>query len=74
MPEAQQEARAIMHFNLYTLIRIRWELDMAIARLFMRRDRADKGNDLLVAPFHPDINITKSPGIRMQNFRKSKNI
>jgi len=61
-----------MHFHLHTLIR--WELDVVIARLFMRRDRADKGNDLLVAPFHPDINITRSPGIRMQNFRKSKNI
>ena len=57
MPEAQQEARPIMHFNLHTLIR--WELDMVIARLFMRRDRADKGDDPLVAPFHPDINITR---------------
>jgi hypothetical protein len=61
-----------MHFHLHTLIR--WELDVVIARLFMRRDRADKGNDLLVAPFHPDINITRSPGIRMQNLRKPKNI
>ena len=57
MPEAQQEARAIMHFNLHALIR--WELDVVIACLFMRRDRADKGNDPLVAPFHPDINITR---------------
>ena len=61
-----------MHFHLHTLIR--WELDMVIARLFMRRDRADKGDDPLVAPFHPDINITRSPEIRTQNLRKSKNI
>lgn len=40
MPEAQQEARPIMHFNLHTLIR--WEVDVVIARLFMRRDRATK--------------------------------
>ena len=64
MPEAQQEARSIMHFNLHTFIR--WELDVVIARLFMRRDRADKGDDPLVAPFHPDINITRSPGIRIR--------
>ncbi len=64
MPEAQQEARPIMHFNLHTLIR--WELDVVIARLFMRRDRADKGDDPLVTPFHPDINITRSPGIRIR--------
>ena len=64
MPEAQQEARPIMHFNLHTLIR--WELDVVIARLFMRRDRADKGDDPLVAPFHPDINIARSPGIRIR--------
>lgn len=57
MPEAQQEARPIMHFHLHTLTR--WELDVVIARLFMRRDRADKGDDPLVAPFHPDINITR---------------
>ena len=57
MPEAQQEARAIMHFHLHTLIRR--ELDVMIARFFMRRDRADKGDDPLVAPFHPDINITR---------------
>ena len=57
MPEAQQEARPIMHFHLHTLIR--GELDVVIARLFMRRDRADKGDDPLVAPFHPDINITR---------------
>ena len=56
MPEAQQEARAIMYFNFHTLIR--WELDVVMARLFMRRDRADKGDDPLVAP-HPDINITR---------------
>lgn len=53
-----------MHFHLHTLIR--WELDVVIARLFMRRDRADKGDDLLVAPFHPDLNITRSPGIRIR--------
>ena len=64
MPEAQQKARPIMHFHLYTLIR--WELDVVIAGLFMRRDRADKGDDPLVAPFHPDINITRSPGIRIR--------
>ena len=64
MPEAQQEARAIMHFNLHSLIR--GELDVVIARLFMRRDRADKGDNPLVAPFHPDINITRSPGIRIR--------
>ena len=64
MPEAQQEARPIMHFNLHTLIR--WELDVVIARLFMRRDRVDKGDDPLVATFHPDINITRSPGIRIR--------
>ena len=62
MSEAQQEARPIMHFNLHTLIR--WELDVVIARLFMWRDRADKGDDSFVSPFHPDINITRSPGIR----------
>ena len=72
MPETQQEARAIMHFHLHSLIR--WELDVVITCLFMRRDRAEKGNDLLVAPFHPDINITRSPGIRMQNRKKSKKI
>ena len=72
MPEAQQEARPTMHFHLNILIR--WKLDMVIARLFMRRDRADKGDAPLVAPFHPDINITRSPGIRTQNLRKSKNI
>ena len=64
MPEAQQEARPIMHFNIYALIR--WELDMVIARLFMRRDRADKRDDPFVTPFHPDINITRSPGIRIR--------
>lgn len=64
MPEAQQEARPIMHFNLHSFIR--GKLDVVIARLFMRRDRADKGDDPLVAPFHPDINITRSPGIRIR--------
>ena len=64
MPEAQQEARPIMHFNLHTLIR--WELDVVIARLFMRRDRADKGDDSFVFPFHPDINITRRTGIRIR--------
>ena len=64
MPEAQQEARAIMHFNLHTLIR--WELDVVIARLFMRRDRADKGDYPFITPFHPNINITRSPGIRIR--------
>ena len=64
MPEAQQEARPIMHFNLHTLIR--GKLDVVIARLFMRRDRADKGDDPLVAPFHPDVNIARSPGIRIR--------
>ena len=57
MPDAQQEARPIMHFNLHTLIR--WELDVVIARLFMRRDRADKGDDPFISTFHPDINITR---------------
>lgn len=57
MPETQQKARPIMHFNLHTLIR--WELDVVIACLFMRRDRTDKGDDPLVTPFHPDINITR---------------
>lgn len=64
IPEAQQKARPIMHFNLYTLIR--WELDVVIARLFMRRDRADKGDDPFISTFHPDINITRSPGIRIR--------
>ena len=64
MPEAQQEARAIMHFNLHTLIR--WELDVVIARLFMRRDRADKGDNPFISTFHPDINIARSPGIRIR--------
>ena len=64
MPEAQQEARPIMHFNLHTLIR--WELDVMIARLFMRRDRADKGDNTFISTFHPDINIARSPGIRIQ--------
>lgn len=64
MPEAQQEARAIMHFHLHTLIR--WELDVVIARLFMRRDRADKGDDPIISTFHPDINIARSPGIRIR--------
>lgn len=60
MPEAQQEARPIMHFHLHTLIR--WELDVVIARLFMRRDRADKGDNPFISPFHPDINITRRTG------------
>ena len=64
MPEAQQEARSIMHFNLHSFIQ--GKLDVVIARLFMRRDRADKGDDPFVAPFHPDINITRSPGIRIR--------
>ena len=64
MPEAQQKARPIMHFNLHTLIR--WELDVVIARLFMRRDRADKGNNPFISTFHPDINITRSTGIRIR--------
>lgn len=64
MPETQQKTRPIMHFNLHTLIR--WELDVVIARLFMRRDRADKGDNPLVSTFHPDINIARSPGIRIQ--------
>ena len=64
MPEAQQEARAIMHFNLHTLIR--WELDVVIACLFMWRDRADKGDNPFISTFHPDINITRSPGIRIR--------
>lgn len=64
MPEAQQEARPIMHFHLHSLIR--WELDVVIACLFMRRDRAYKGDDSFVFPFHPDINITRSPGIRIR--------
>ena len=41
MPEAQQKARSIMYFNLHTLIR--WELDVVIARLFMRRDETSDG-------------------------------
>ena len=53
-----------MHFHLHTLIR--WKLDMVITCLFMRRDRADKGDDPLVTPFHPDINIARSPGIRIR--------
>ena len=64
MPKTQQEARAIMHFNLHSFIR--GKLDVVIARLFMRRDRTDKGDDPFVAPFHPDINITRSPGIRIR--------
>ena len=64
MPEAQQEARPIMHFHLHTLIR--WELDVVIARLFMRRDRADKGDNPFISTFHPDINIARSPGIRIR--------
>ena len=64
IPEAQQKARAIMHFNLHTLIR--WELDVVIARLFMRRDRADKGDETFVFPFHPNINITRRTGIRIR--------
>lgn len=64
MPEAQQEARPIMHFNLHTLIR--WELDVVIARLFMRRDRTDKGDNPFISTFHPDINISRSPGIRIR--------
>ena len=64
MPEAQQETRSIMHFNLHTLIR--WELDVVIARLFMRRDRADKGDNPFISTFHPDINIARSPGIRIR--------
>ena len=64
MPEAQQEARPIMHFNLHSLIR--WELYMVIARLFMRRNRADKGDNPFISTFHPDINIARSPGIRIR--------
>ena len=62
MPKAQQEARPIMH--LHTLIR--WELDVVIACLFMRRDRTDKGDYPFISTFHPDINITRSPGIRIR--------
>lgn len=57
MPEAQQKAWPIMHFYLYTLIR--WELNVVIARLFMRRDRANKRDNPFVAPFHPNVNITR---------------
>ena len=64
MPEAQQEARPIMYFNLYSLIR--WELDVVIACLFMRRDRADKGDDPFITTFHPDVNIARRPGIRIR--------
>ena len=64
MPETQQEARPIMHFNLHTLIR--WELDVVIARLFMRRDRADKGDNPIISTFHSDINITRRTGIRIR--------
>lgn len=64
MPEAQQEARSIMHFNLHSFIR--GKLDVVIARLFMRRDRTDKGDDPLISTFHPDINIARSPGIRIR--------
>ena len=64
MPKALQEARAIMHFNLHSLIR--WELNVVIARLFMRRDRADKGDNPFISTFHPDINITRSPGRRIR--------
>ena len=64
MPEAQQEARAIMHFNLHTLIR--WELDVVIACLFIRRDRADKGDNPFISTFHPDINIARRTGIRIR--------
>ena len=46
MPEAQQEDRPIMHFHLHTLIR--WELDVVIERLFMRRDRTDKGQAIRI--------------------------
>lgn len=67
MPEAQQEARAIMHFNLHTLIR--WELDVVIARLFMRRDRADIGDAPFISPFHPNINITRRTGIRIRIYQ-----
>ena len=64
MQEAQQEARPIMHFYLHTLIR--WELDVVIARLFMRRDRADKGDNPIISTFHSDINITRRTGIRIR--------
>ena len=64
MPEAQQEARSIMHLHLNTLIR--WELDVMIACLFMRRDRADKGDNPFVSTFHPDINITRRTGTRIR--------
>ena len=64
MPEAQQEARPIMHFHLHSLIRR--ELDVVIARLFMRRDRTDKGYYPFISTFHPDINIARSPGIRIR--------
>ena len=64
MPEAQQEARAVMHFNLNTLIR--WEVDVVIARLFMRRDRADKGDDPFISTFHPNVNIARRTGIRIR--------
>ena len=67
MPEAQQETRPIMHFHLNTLIR--WELNVVIARLFMRRDRADKGDNPFITTFHPDVNITWRPGIRIRIHR-----
>lgn len=64
MPEAQQKARPIMHFHLYSLIR--GELDVVIACLFMRRDRAYKGDNPFISTFHPDINVARSPGIRIR--------
>ena len=64
MPETQQEARPIMHFHLHTLIR--GKLYVVIARLFMRRDRADKGDNPFISTFHPDINIARRTGIRIR--------
>lgn len=64
MPEAQQEARSIMHFNLHSFIR--GKLDVVIARLFMRRDRADKGDNPFISTFHPDVNIARRTGIRIR--------
>ena len=64
MPNTSCIIYMIAPANFHTLIR--WKLDVVIARLFMRRDRADKGDNPFISTFHPDINVTRHMGIRIR--------
>jgi hypothetical protein len=64
MPNTSYIIYMITPANFHTLIR--WKLDVVIARLFMRRDRADKGDNPFISTFHPDINVTRRMGIRIR--------